>query len=133
MEYDCKKGEEYVEAVENLQPRTQMPGSPRELHGKLSVMLTRTVKYGDPIEGLEVRWHLVSQILQALVARPSLYPHMRGPQGYAPWRVGGNVDEPMHLWYDRRHGITLDFVHTKTILILNHRGSRLLAMSPRMS
>ena len=25
VEYDCKNGEEYIEAAENLQPRTQMP------------------------------------------------------------------------------------------------------------
>ena len=83
----------------------QIRSAVQELHGKPTVMLTRNVKHDDPIKGLEVRWHLVSQILQALVARPRLYPHMRDTRGYAPWRVGENVDEHMHLWYYRRHGM----------------------------
>ena len=76
----------------------QIRSAVQELHGKPTVMLTRNVKHDDPIKGLEVRWHLVSQILQALVARPRLYPHMRDTRGYAPWRVGENVDEHMHPW-----------------------------------
>ena len=61
------------------------------------VMLTRNVKHGDPIEGLDVRWHLVWQIMRALVAWPELYAHMRLPDGTSlPWREQGSVDEPMH-------------------------------------
>ena len=42
-------------------------------------------------------------LLQALVDRPDVYNHMIRSDGTAaPWREGGEVDEPMHRWYDMR-------------------------------
>ena len=106
VEYDDFKGEEYLEAVENVEARQHMPWNPKQLRGKLVIMLRRNVRHGDAIEGLEVRWEVVSQILQALTALPELYPFMKLPDGTVlPWREGGGVDEPMHKYYDRKHGM----------------------------
>jgi hypothetical protein len=103
IEYDYLEGDSHVERREHLAPRLQMPWHPQKLQGKLVIMLTRNVKYGEPIEGLEVRWDYVCNLLQALVDRPDVYRHMRRTDGtVAPWREGGEVDEPMHRWYDMR-------------------------------
>lgn len=83
-----------------------MPWHPRKLQGKLVIMLTRNVRHGDPIEGLEVRWGLVCTILRALTARPDVYAHMRLNDGQTlPWREGGCPNEPMHRWYNLRVGL----------------------------
>ena len=63
LEYDDVPGEVGTERMEHLAPRLQMPWHPRKLQGKLVIMLTRNVKYGEPIEGLEVRWHLICNCL----------------------------------------------------------------------
>ena len=106
LEYDGFPGEECVEAVENITPRVQMPWHPRDMFGRLVVMLMRNVKHGDPIEGLEVRWHYLWQLTSALVARPDLFEHMLLPGGAClPWREGCGVDEPMHKWYDPKFGM----------------------------
>ena len=76
LEYDDFGGDLYPERSEHVVSRVQMPWHPRKLQGKLVIMLTRNVRHGDPIEGLEVRWDLVCTILQALTARPDVYAHM---------------------------------------------------------
>ena len=48
----------------------------------------------DAIEGLQVRWWYVANLLQALCAMPR--------NGYGPWRLGGTEEEPMHKYYDPR-------------------------------
>ena len=56
-------------------------------------MLRRNVGRGRaPIEGLQVRWHFVANLLQALTA------YARNE----PWRLGGGVLEPMHKHYDSK-------------------------------
>ena len=81
-----------MERLEHLVPRLQMPWHPQKLQGKLVLMLTRNVKYGVPIEGLEVRWTFVCRLLQALTERPHIYAHMRRTDGtVAPWREGGEA------------------------------------------
>ena len=51
-------------------------------------MLRRNLGRGRVMEGLELRWALVSNILHALTA-------------LGPWRLDGAVG-PMHKWYDPR-------------------------------
>ena len=102
VKYDHSGDKEFSERVEWLQPRVQMPWNPQDLQGQLVIMLTQNVRHGDPIEGLEVRWGLVCKILKALTAHPALYPKVT--QG-DPWRFGGSNDEPMHRWYDPKHGM----------------------------
>ena len=41
------------------------------------------------LEGLELRWGLVSNILHALTQ-------------LGRWRLDGGAEEPMHKWYDPR-------------------------------
>ena len=104
IKYDHTGDEEFVERAENVTPRTQMPWHPHLLQGQVVIMLTQNVKHGDPIEGLEVRWGLVCNIMNALTALPHLYPHATG-NGTMPWRYGGRMDEPMHRWYDPKYGM----------------------------
>ena len=67
------------------------PHSPRNV--PLHLMLRRNVGRGRaPIEGLQVRWHFVANLLQALTA------YARNE----PWRLGGGVVEPMHKHYDSK-------------------------------
>jgi len=101
LEYDCCKGVWYPEYVENVTSRVQMPWHPRKLHGKLVIMLTRNVPHGDPIEGLEVRWGVVCNILRALTACPHIYRHLVA----TPWREGEDVTQPMHKWYNLHIGM----------------------------
>ena len=106
VEYDAFPLEECVEAVENVTPRVQMPWHPKDMMGRLVVMLTRNVKYGEAIEGLEARWHYLWQLTSALVARPDLFEHMVLPDGGClPWREQCGADEPMHRWYDPKYGM----------------------------
>ena len=102
VKYDYYGDDEFSERVEWLRPRVQMPWHPRELEGSFVLMLTQSVRYGDAIEGLEVRWGLACKILKALTALRHLYPQVSCGQ---PWRVGGSMDEPMHRWYDPKHGM----------------------------
>ena len=85
VKYDHAGDEEFVERVEWLEPRLQMPWHPQCLQGQLVIMLTQNVRHGDPIEGLEVRWELVCKILKALTALPGLFPHVTCG---LPWRFG---------------------------------------------
>ena len=58
-------------------------------------MLRRNVGRGkDVLEGLEVRWAFVANLLQVLCAFPR--------NCYGPWRLGGSEKEPMHKYYDPR-------------------------------
>ena len=54
LEYDHLLGELCPERFEHVTARVQMPWQPRQLHGKLIIMLTRNVRHGEPIEGLEL-------------------------------------------------------------------------------
>ena len=108
LEYDHHfgQGEFCAERFEHVTPRVQMPWHPRQLHGKLVIMLTRNVRHGEPIEGLEVRWDLVCKILRALTRLPRDCQSMLLHDGRAlPWREGGGEGEPMHRWYDEMTGM----------------------------
>ena len=102
VKYDHTGDEEFVERVEGVTPRLQMPWQPQLLQGQLVIRLTQNVRHGDPIEGLETRWDLVCKIMSALTAFPDLFP--RATHGL-PWRFGGSMDEPMHRWYDPKLGM----------------------------
>ena len=79
VQYDS--GGEGFERMENLTPRVTMPWHPA--HVPLHIMLRRNVGRGkDVLEGLEVRWAYVANLLQALCALPR--------DGYGPWRLGGS-------------------------------------------
>ena len=89
VEYDG--GLEGLEHSENVSPRLVMPWHPRDV--PLHLMLRRNLGRGrDALEGLQVRWWKVAQLLQALCALPR--------NGYGPWRLGGQENEPMHKYYD---------------------------------
>ena len=86
-------GGQGLERPEHVQPRLVMPWNPKDV--PMHLMLRRNVGRGkDPIEGLQVRWWYVANLLQALCARPR--------NGYGPWRLGGTEEEPMHKYYDPR-------------------------------
>ena len=76
------------ERVEDVEARLQMPWNPKLLRNKLMIMLRRNVGRGAVIEGLQVRWWLVAQILQALTE-------------IGPYRMDGSHG-PMHKSYDPR-------------------------------
>ena len=87
LDYDL--GGSGYERWQNVRPRQVYPHSPRNV--PLHLMLRRNVGRGRaPIEGLQVRWHFVANLLQALTA------HARRE----PWRLGGVASEPMHKHYD---------------------------------
>ena len=89
VDYDT--GGTGIERSENVRPRLVMPWHPKDV--PLHLMLRRSVGRGRaPLEGLQVRWHYMSNVLQALCAFP--------PNGYGPWRLGGKEEEPMHKRYD---------------------------------
>ena len=68
-----------------------MPWHPRDV--PLHLMLRRNIGRGrGALEGLQVRWWKIAQLLQALCACPR--------NGYGPWRLGGGEKEPMHKYYD---------------------------------
>ena len=77
-----------VEYREQVTARVQMPWHPKALHDNLVIMLRKNVGYGRVLEGLEVRWPLVVQVMQALTSCPGI--------GEPAWRDDGAVDEPMH-------------------------------------
>ena len=90
---DYDSGGEGLERVENLTPRVTMPWHPKQV--PLHIMLRRNVGRGkDVLEGLEVRWAFVANLVQALCAFPR--------DGYGEWRLGGSKEEPMHKYYDPR-------------------------------
>ena len=66
-----------------------MPWHPKFLKGVYALMLRRNIGRGRVLEGLELRWGLVSNILHALTQ-------------LGRWRLDGGADEPMHKWYDPR-------------------------------
>ena len=91
LEYD--HGGEGLELPEHVRPRVVMPWHPRRV--PLHLMLRRNLGGGkDPLKGLQVRWWYVARLLQALCAFPKV--------GYGPWRLGGDLEEPMHRYYDTR-------------------------------
>ena len=57
---------EGVEEAQHVWPRVRMPHQPKFLKGQLAIMLRRNLGHGRVLEGLEVRWSLVSNILDAL-------------------------------------------------------------------
>ena len=83
---------EGLETEANVKARIQMPWHPRHLRENLVLLLRRNVGFGKTLEGLEVRWGLVAQIIRFL----SSYPEA----GRGPWREGGEWQEPMHKYYD---------------------------------
>ena len=88
LEYDG--GGQGREKSENVHPRLAMPWSPSDV--PLHVMLRRNLGRGKgALEGLQVRWFVVANLLQALTSLP--------PNGQC-WRLGGREDEPMHKYYD---------------------------------
>ena len=90
VEYDS--GGEGLERRENLTPRPMMPWHPKDV--PLHIMLRRNVGRGkDVLEGLEVRWAFVANLLRALCAFP---------RKDCPRRLGGSDAEPMHKYYDPR-------------------------------
>ena len=82
LDYDL--GGSGYERWQHVRPRQVYPHSPRNV--PLHLMLRRNVGRGRaPIDGLQVRWHFVANLLQALTA------HARRE----PWRLRGVVPEPM--------------------------------------
>ena len=76
VKYDY--GGEGLERPENVTPRMTMPWHPRDV--PLHIMLRRNLGRGrDALEGLSVRWHYVSNLLQALC---------RLPPNVCTWRFG---------------------------------------------
>ena len=65
-----------------------MPWHPKFLKDQLVIILRRNLGHGRVLAGLEVRWRLVSNILNALTR-------------LGHWRLDGSVG-PMHKWYDSR-------------------------------
>ena len=62
-------GGEGLERPEHVQPRLVMPWNPTDV--PMHLMLRRNVGRGkDAIEGLQVRWWYVANLLQALCAMP---------------------------------------------------------------
>ena len=55
------------EETRHVTPRICMPSHPRFLKGEFSIMLRRNVGRGVVLEGLEVRWWLVSALLRVLM------------------------------------------------------------------
>ena len=86
LDYDC--GGDGVEEAQHVWPRVRLPHQPKFLKGQLAIMLRRNLGHGRVLEGLEVRWSLVSNILDALMK-------------LGPWRLDGSRG-PMHKWYDNR-------------------------------
>ncbi len=88
LTYDHDLGEGVVD-ISHVQPRVRMPWHPKFLKGVYTLMLRRNLGRGRVLEGLELRWGLVSNILHALTQ-------------LGRWRLDGAADEPMHKWYDPR-------------------------------
>jgi len=77
-----------IEEMDQVSPRVTMPWHPRFLKGQTKIYLRRNMRGGKKLEGLEVRWRLVGNILHALT-------HV------ARWGLDGEAG-PMHRYYDRR-------------------------------
>ena len=92
VEYDC--GGSGIELVEDLNARMRMPWHPRELEGVLAITMRRNIAHGRVIEGIQVRWGLVSRLLAALMR-------------VGTWR-SGEPPGPMHKHYDPRLFDVLD-------------------------
>ena len=89
LEYDHCKGEEFVEWAQDVNPRVQMPWHPKKLRKNLRIRLMRNIGHGQVLEGLEIRWDVVSNILQALTK-------------LGRWRLDTKIVGPMHQWYDKK-------------------------------
>ena len=87
LQYDFGIGDG-LEEITQVQPRVRMPWHPKFLRGQYTLMLRRNLGHGRVLEGLELRWGLVSNILHALTR-----------MGH--WRLSG-VEGPMHKYYDPR-------------------------------
>ena len=92
LEVQYDHGGEGLERIENVTPRVTMPWQPKQV--PLHIMLRRNVGRGkDVLEGLEVRWAYVANLLQALCAFPR----------FGKWRLDSKVEaEPMHNYDDPR-------------------------------
>ena len=86
LDYRC--GGDGAEEIVRVWPRIRMPCHPKFLKGQLTIMLRRNLGHGRALEGLEVRWGLVGNVLRALTC-------------LGPWRLDGSVG-PMHKCYDPR-------------------------------
>ena len=67
LAYDHGFGEGLVE-ITHVTPRVRMPWHPKFLKGVYTLMLRRNLGRGRVLEGLELHWGLVSNILHALTA-----------------------------------------------------------------
>ena len=95
LDYDG--GGEGLERREWVTARMTMPWHPKMLKNQLVIMLRRNLGRGRVLEGLEVRWTLVSNILRALT----------GPWGSDGRWLGGRfrldgAPGSMHKYYDPR-------------------------------
>ena len=63
---ECE-GQQGLENMHHVTPRICMPWHPKYLKGEFSIMLRRNVGRGVVLEGLEVRWWLVSALLRVLM------------------------------------------------------------------
>ena len=86
LSYDV--GGRGLETPSMVWPRVRMPWHPKFLKGQLAFMLRRNIGQGRVLEGLEVRWDMVSRLLGALTC-------------VGPWRLDGSVG-PMHSWYSSK-------------------------------
>ncbi len=77
-----------LEEKDWVTPRVTMPWHPTFLKGQTKILLRRNMRGGTKLEGLEVRWRHVSNILHALTK-------------LGRWRLDGEVG-PMHRYYDKR-------------------------------
>ena len=77
-----------LELRENLEHRITLPWSPQVLRSTQVIILRRGLSHGRVLEGLEVRWGLVSRILEVLTH-----------EGY--YRLNGDWGS-MHRYYDKR-------------------------------
>ena len=87
LTFDHNMGEGEVE-ITQVVPRITMPWHPKFLRGQYTILLRRNLGRGRVLEGLELRWGLVSNILHALTK-------------LGRWRLDGEVG-PMHKFYDVR-------------------------------
>ena len=88
LELEYRHGGRGKERVDQVEARVQMPWHPKQMRNKLVIMLRRNIGRGVVIEGIQVRWWLVAQILQALTEM-------------GPYRLDGSIG-PMHKYYDPR-------------------------------
>ena len=81
-------GADGVEEIDQVSPQVTMPWHPRFLKGVTKILLRRNMRGGKKLEGLEVSWRNVANILHALTK-------------VGRWRLDGE-EGPMHRYYDKR-------------------------------